>query len=90
MKTLNLAVIVSAVALMVSGVVHAEDAFKKNVHNQNFSKRPYAQPLPDSAYQKANEFEGATLVRGDVNEDGNAVNQKQQAQRLNNLSKRPY
>jgi hypothetical protein len=90
MKSLNLAVIVSAVALMVSGLASAGDAYNKNVHNQNFSKRPYAQPLPDSAYQKGNEFEGATLVRGEVSEDGNAVDQKQQAQRLNNLSKRPY
>jgi len=90
MKSLNLAVIVSAVALMVSGLASAEDAFNKNVHNQNLSKRPYAQPLPESAYQKANEFEGATLVRGEVNEDGSATDHKQQAQRLNNLSKRPY
>ncbi len=91
MKSLNLAVIVSSAVLLVSGAVHAEDAYKKNVHNQNnMSKRPYAQPLPESAYQKSNEFEGATLVRGEVSEDGNAVDQKQQAQRLNNLSKRPY
>ena len=90
MKSLNLAVIVSTVALMVSGLASAQDAFDKNVHNQNFSKRPYAQPLPESAYQKANEFEGATLVRGEVSEDGNAIDSKQEAQRLNNLSKRPY
>jgi hypothetical protein len=90
MKSLNLAVIVSAAALMVSGLASAGDAYTKNVHNQNFSKRPYAQPLPDSAYQKGNEFEGATLVRGEVSEDGSAVDQKQQTQRLNNLSKRPY
>jgi hypothetical protein len=90
MRTINLAVVVSAVALMVSGLANAEDAYKKNAHNQNFAKRPYAQPLPESAYQKAEGFEGATLVRGDVSEDGNAVDQKQHVQRLNNLSKRPY
>lgn len=90
MKSLNLAVIVSSAILLVSGAVMANDTYTKNVHNQNFSKRPYSAPLPDSAYQKANEFEGATLVRGEVSEDGNAVDQKQQAQRLNNLSKRPY
>jgi hypothetical protein len=91
MKSLNLAVIVSSAALLVSGFVHAEDAYQKSVRNQNLvSKRPYAQPLPESAYQKANEFEGATLVRGEVSEDGNVVDSKQQAQRLNNLSKRPY
>jgi len=90
MKTMNLAVMVSAVVLLLSGLANAEDAYNKNVHNQNFSKRAYAQPLPESAYQKADGFEGATLVRGEVSEDGNAVDQKQHAQRLNNLSKRPY
>lgn len=90
MKSLNLAVIVSSVALLVSGAVHAEDTYKKNVQHQNLSKRPYSQPLPESAYQKANEFEGATLVRDELSEDGNAADQKQQAQRLNNLAKRPY
>lgn len=90
MKSLNVAVIVSSVMLLVSGAVMANDTYTKNVHNQNFSKRPYHQPLPESAYQKANEFEGATLVRGEVSEDGNAADHKQQAQRLNNLSKRPY
>lgn len=91
MKSINLAVIVSAATLLLSGLAHAEDAYQKSVRNQNLvSKRPYAQPLPESAYQQADTFEGATLVRGEVNEDGNAVDTKQQAQRLNNLSKRPY
>lgn len=91
MKSLNLAVIVSSAVLLVSGAVHAEDAYKKNVHNQNnMSKRPYAQPLPESAYQKSSEFEGATLVRGELDADGNAVNKNNQVQRLNQLSKRPY
>lgn len=90
MKSLNLAVIVSSAMLLVSGAVMADSTYTKNVHSQNFSKRPYHQPLPESAYQKANEFEGATLVRDQLNEDGNAAEQKQQAQRLNNLSKRPY
>jgi hypothetical protein len=53
MKSLNLAVILSTVALLVSGAAFAEDTYKKNVHNQNFmSKRPYAQPLADGAYEK--------------------------------------
>lgn len=90
MKTMNLAVIVSAVALMVSGLANAEVANKNNVHHQNLSKRAYAQPLPESAYQQADGFEGATLVVEGVDEDGNTGNQKQHAQRLNNLSKRPY
>lgn len=90
MKSLNLAVIVSTVALMLAGVAQAEETYTKNVHNQNLSKRPYHQPLPDSAYQKSNEFEGATLVRGEVSEEQAAVNKNQQVMRLNQLSKRPY
>ncbi|MES2579091.1 MAG: hypothetical protein V4552_00980 [Pseudomonadota bacterium] len=90
MKSLNLAVIVSAAALIVSGAVNAEDTYTKNVHNQNLSKRPYYQPVPDSAYQKANEFEGATLVRGELSEDEITANKHQQVMRMNQLSKRPY
>ena len=90
MKSLNLAVIVSSAVLLVSGAVQAEDAYIKNVHNQNLSKRPYHQPLADSAYQKENEFEGATLVRGELSEDETAVNKHQQVLRMNQLSKRPY
>ena len=89
MKTFNLAAIVATVALIGSTAVYAKDAHN-NMHVQNFSKRPYAQPLPKEAYQKAEQFEGATLVRGDLNEDGNVTEQKQQVQRLNNISRRPY
>ncbi|MES2546767.1 MAG: hypothetical protein V4575_03605 [Pseudomonadota bacterium] len=91
MKSLNLAVIVSSAVLMVSGAVHAADTYKNNAHNQNFmSKRPYAQTLPDSAYQKSDEFEGATLVRGEVEAEERALNKNIQLQRMNQLSKRPY
>lgn len=91
MKSLNFAVIISSAVLLVSGFVHAEDAYKKNVHNQNnFSKRPYAQPLPDSAYEKSNEFEGATFVRGELDADEKVLKNNIQMQRLNQLSKRPF
>lgn len=87
MKSLNLAVIVSTAVLMVSGVASADT---RDVHNQNFSKRPYHQPLPDSAYQKADEFEGATLVRGELSEEEAAIDKNRQVLRMNNLSKRAY
>ncbi|PPC87221.1 MAG: hypothetical protein CTY37_04060 [Methylotenera sp.] len=90
MKSLNLAVLVSTAVLMVSGAAIAEDTYNKNSHHQNFSKRPYHQPLPDSAYQKSNEFEGATLVRGELSEEEAAVNKNNQVLRMNQLSKRPY
>jgi hypothetical protein len=91
MKSLNLAVILSTVALLISGAAFAEDTYKKNVHNQNFmSKRPYAQPLADGAYEKNNEFEGATLILGEIEENESAFNKNIQLQRMNQLSKRPY
>lgn len=91
MKSLNLAVIVSIFALLVSGAAFAEDTYKKNAHIQNFmSKRPYAQPLADSDYEKNNEFEGATLIRGEIEENESALNKNVQVQRINQLSKRPY
>ena len=90
MKSLNLAVIVSTVALMFAGAANAEDTYSKNVHNQNLSKRPCHQPLPDSAYQKSNEFEGATLVRDELSEAEVAVKKNQEVMRLNQLSKRPF
>jgi hypothetical protein len=84
-------VILSTVALLISGAAFAEDTYKKNVHNQNFmSKRPYAQPLADGAYEKNNEFEGATLILGDIEENESALNKNIQLQRIYQLSKRPY
>lgn len=90
MKSLNLAVIVSSAVLLASGAVHAKGEYAKNLHHQNLSKRPYHQPIADSANQKANEFEGATLVRGELSEDETAANKHQQVMRINQLSKRPY
>ena len=62
MKSLKLAVVVSSVALMASGLAQA-DQYKHNMNNQNFmAKRPYQQVLPESAYQTADQWEGATLI----------------------------
>lgn len=90
MKNLNLVVIVSTAVLMLSGVASAGDTYTKNTHKQNLSKRPYHQPLPDSAYQKVDEFEGATLVRAELSDDERAANKNRQLMRMNQLSKRPY
>lgn len=93
MKSLNLSVILSTAVLMLSGTVNAEETnaeetSHKNVH-QNFAKRPYHQPLPDSAYQKQNEFEGATLVTEDKDEAKAEVSKHKQL-RINMLGQRPY
>jgi len=89
MKSLNLAVIVSTAALILAGAANAEETYKQS-HHQNLSKRPYSQPLPDSAYQKTGEFEGATLVRGELSEQELTANKHKEVMRLNQLSKRPY
>ena len=90
MKTFNLAAIVATVALIGSTAVYAKDAHN-NMHVQNFSKRPYAQPLPKEAYQKAEQFEGATLIRSEAEEqEASAQEQKNRVHRSNNFSRRPY
>jgi hypothetical protein len=40
--------------------------------------------------KKNNEFEGATLILGEIEENESAFNKNIQLQRMNQLSKRPY
>lgn len=86
MKSLNLAVIVSSAVLLVSGAVHAEDAYTKNVHNQNLSKRPY-QESPSAS--KTDDWEGATLVPEDSGAEKPAMSKHKQL-RIHMLGRRPY
>lgn len=88
MKSLNLTVIVSTAMLMMSGAINAEETSTYQAQ-QNFAKRPYHQPLPESAYQKQNEFEGATLVTED-NDEAKADVSKHKQLRINMLGRRPY
>lgn len=85
MKTLNLVVIVSAAILLASGLAHATD--KDNVNNQNLSKRPYQQLPDESAYNKGENWEGATLVKERSANEGPTEYQKL---RINMLGKQPY
>lgn len=86
MKSIKLALIVcSGLMVAATGAIA-----QSNSHNHNFaSKRPYYQPLPDSAYESKKEFEGATLVSGDLNTEGASAS-KHQAFRMHMLSKRAY
>ncbi len=89
MKSLKLAVIVSAVMLSVSGLAQADGTERLN-HNF-MSKRAYQAPVENNKSNKADEqFEGATLVPADENsaEVKNARNLKQL--KINSLSRRPY
>lgn len=90
MKSIKLALIICSTILFGVTTANAQDEYTKNAHSQNFmSKRPYHQPLPESAYEKSAEWEGATLVPGDTEaEKESAV--KSQAMRMHMLGKRPY
>jgi hypothetical protein len=97
MKSLKLAVIVSAVMLSVAGLAQAESStlgHEESVNrlNHNFnSKRPYQAPVENNKTNKVDEqFEGATLVPEDENshEVKNERNLKQL--RLHSLGRRPY
>lgn len=85
MRTLNLVAVVSSVLLLSASVAQADVNYSKEVHNQNFaSKRPYQQVLPESAYNKADKWEGATLVSESESDKGiKQIN-------LNMLGKRAY
>ena len=89
MKSLKLAVILSAVILSVSGLAQADNTERLN-HNF-MSKRGYHAPVENNKSTKADaEFEGATLVPEDENsvESKNARNLKQL--KINSLSRRSY
>ncbi len=90
MRAFKLAVVLSSAVLLASGLAQAESKFDKSTHqNQFISKRAYQQPLPDSAYQKDVQWEGATLVNEIDGEEQNRLNQ-QKTLRVNMLSKRPF
>lgn len=89
MKTFKLAAIISSVLLLGASVAQADVSYNKEVHNQNFSaKRPYQQVLPESAYNKADQWEGATLSANDAQAD--AGEQSIKKINLNMLGKRAY
>ena len=89
MKTLNLVVVVSSVLLLGTSLAQADVSYSKDVHNQNFaSKRPYQQALPESAYNKAGKWEGATLTGNNVQAE--AGEQGIKKINLNMLGKRAY
>lgn len=88
MKASKIVVALSATLLLASGLAQAESEYKQSHQNNFTSKRPYSQPLPDSAYQKDDQWEGATLI----NKEDRAAGQptRQQQMRINMLGKQPY
>lgn len=97
MKSLNIAVFISAVMLSVTGLAQAESAtvgHEENANrlNHNFNaKRPYHAPVDNTKAVKGDaQWEGATLVPNDEDsvESKNKYNIKQL--RINSLGRRPY
>jgi hypothetical protein len=94
MKSINLAVIVTSVMLLVSGFAQADSAYKNDTTNHNFmSKRPYQAPLENKAYNADDKWEGTTLRADEAVEDSAAVSKNNttlKQLRLNSLGKRPH
>ena len=88
MKVSNLVIAISAVVLLASGAVQAQETYKHNTHNQNFiSKRAYFEPVVNSVEKGTDEFEGATF---EDDEKGQAAIKNLHILRLNQLSKRSF
>lgn len=82
MKNTSLMAVLSAGLLLASGSAFAHGGDKYNMNHQNLSKRPY-QAVP--AESKKDNFEGATLINENAEED-----QNHKPMRLHMLGKRPY
>ena len=91
MKVSNLVIAISAVVLLVSGAVQAQETYKHNTHNQNFiSKRAYFEPVVNSVEKGTDEFEGATLERDEITEKERARVKTLKVLRMHQLSRRGY
>jgi len=89
MKSLKIAVILSAVILSVSGLAQADNTERLN-HNF-MSKRGYQAPVENNKSTKADEeFEGATLVPENENSFDSKNERNLKQLKINSLSRRPY
>lgn len=84
MKNISLIGVASAL-LLAFGVAQAADDKVNNIIDQNLSKRPY-QEAPSA--NKADSWEGATLVRDD--ETIKPVVSQHKQLRIHMLGRRPY
>ena len=90
MKASKFVVALSSAVLLAAGLAQAEPASDKNaIQNQFVAKRPYSQPLAESANQADRQWEGATLIQDADAGRENALS-RQTTQRVNALSKRPF
>lgn len=90
MKASKFVVALSSVVLLAAGLAQAAPASVKNaIQNQFVAKRPYSQPLVESANQPDRQWEGATLIQDSDAAREEALS-RHSVQRVNALGKRPF
>lgn len=90
MKTTKITKLALVAAFMTAGSAFADEAFKKSAHSQAFlAKRPYHE-IVTNQQQNRGQWEGATLVADESSEKVAQLNERNQALRVNMLSRRPY
>lgn len=90
MKSTNLIATVMTALFLATGVAQAGDGDNQNIIQQNLSKRPYQEAVPsDAQTNKADDWDGATLVKEHGDEKKAGPTQYQQL-RIRMLGQRPY
>lgn len=85
MTTMTLASVLTAVALLCSQAVLANEQQNSNANIQNLSKRPYEQAVTHTAANADAQWEGATLIKQET-----AAEKTNKTLRLHMLGKRPF
>jgi len=85
MTNITLASVLTAVALLSSQAVLANEQAKSNANIQNLSKRPYEQAVTNAAPNADAQWEGATLIDQET-----AAEKNNKTLRLHMLGKRPF
>lgn len=90
MKNTKITTLALVAALMTAGSAVADEAVKNSAHSQAFlAKRPYHEVVTNQQ-QNRGQWEGATLISDESRENTAQLNERNQALRVNMLSRRPY
>ena len=89
MKSKRLIGLTTLALLLTAGVTQAGDDSDHNIVNQNLSKRPYQEAPATTTANKAESWEGATLVKDEASEKKAGPTQYQKF-RIHMLGQRPY
>jgi len=89
MKSINMIVATTMALLLTTGLTQAADETNQNIINHNLSKRPYQEAPAAATVNKADEWEGATLIKEEATEKQAGPTQYQKF-RIHMLGQRPY